>query len=166
MLKPKPLSSPLPPSLSPPSSGIAGRDGPCLLASAWRMCLAGDGGGKGRRRSRLAGVVGVEPAGAGDLEEVRGEAAEEEKRWCAGLGLGVEKGKKGDDVQCFFEAGVAGAVEEAGGGVAGAAGGGDEPSASWVSGLAWQPPMERAGAGGVPARWVGSGSRWWRWGER
>jgi hypothetical protein len=63
-----------------------------------------------------------------------------EKRWCAGLGLGVEKGKKGEDVQCFLEAGVAGAVEEAGGGVAGAACGG-EPSASWVSGLAWQPPM-------------------------
>ena len=180
LLKPKPLSRPLPPSLSPPSSGIAGRDGPCLRASAWRMCLAGEGGGKGRRRRRLAGVVGagdLEPAGAGDLEEALGEAAEEEeKRWCAGLGLGVEKGKKGEDVQCFLEAGVAGAVEEAGGGVAGAGGGGDAPSASRVRGLAWQPPMAGAGGGWDLDRGGGGGGgararrrksrRPWRRGER
>lgn len=103
--------------------------------------MAGDGGGKGRRRRRLAGVAGLAPAGAGDLDGVAAE--EEEKRWCAGLGLGVEKGKKGEEVQCFL--GVAGAVvEDAGGGVAGAGCGG-EVSASWVSGLAWQPPMARAG---------------------
>ena len=81
--------------------------------------------------------------------EVLGDAAE--KRWCAGLGLGVEKGKKGEDVQCFFEAGVAGAVDD-GGGVAGAACGG-EWSASWVSGLAWQPPMAPAATSDVPEAW-------------
>ena len=152
LLNPNPLSRPLPPSPSPPpSSGIAGRDGPCRRASAWRMCLAGDGGGKGSRRRRLAGVVLAEPAGAGDLEGVvaplvvLGEAAAvEEKRWCAGLGLGVEKGKKGEDVQCFLEDGVDGP----GGGVAGAAGGG-EPSASCVSGFAWQPPIAGPGADGA-----------------
>lgn len=134
------------------------------------MCLAGDGGGKGSRRRRLAGVAG---AGAGDLDgAVRGDAAEEEeKRWCAGLGLGVEKGKKGDEVQCFLDAGVAGAVvEEAGGGVAGAACGG-EASASWVSGLAWQPPMargrdlDRAGWRARASRGR-SATRPWRRGER
>jgi len=108
------------------------------------MCLAGEGGGKGSLRSRLAGVVGAEPAGAGDL---RGDAAVPPKRWCAGLGLGVENGKNGDTAQCFFPvAGVAG-VALPGGGVAGAACGG-EPSASCVSGFAWHPPMSRAGRRG------------------
>jgi hypothetical protein len=97
------------------------------------MCLAGDGGGKGSRRKRLAGV-----AGAGDA------AAEEPKRWCAGLGLGVENGKKGDDAQCcVFFVGVAAAGDlppgPGGGGVAGG-----EWSASCVSGFAWHPPIVRA----------------------
>lgn len=119
------------------------------------MCLAGDGGGKGSLRSRLAGVVGAEPWGAGDL---RGDAAEPPKRWCAGLGLGVENGKNGDTAQCFFpRPGVAG-VAEPGGGVAGAACGG-EPSASWVSGFAWHPPMSRAGRRGGGALRPGSGRR-------
>lgn len=132
-----------------------GRDGPCRRASAALMCLAGDGGGKGSRSSRLAGVVGAEP-GAGDL---RGDAADEPKRWCAGLGLGVENGKKGDDAQCCFFPGVA--VTEArpsGGGVAGAACGG-EVSGSCVSGFAWHPPMspQRAEMRKVARRRAGSG---------
>uniref|UniRef100_A0A0A9G983 Uncharacterized protein n=1 Tax=Arundo donax TaxID=35708 RepID=A0A0A9G983_ARUDO len=121
-----------------------GRGGPCRLASAALMCLAGDGGGKGSRSSRLAGVVGAEPApgGAGDL---LGDAAEPPKRWCAGLGLGVENAKKGDTAQCFF-AGVP-TADPGGGGVAGTACGG-EWSASRVSGFAWHPPIFYRLAGG------------------
>ncbi|PWZ13952.1 hypothetical protein Zm00014a_036764 [Zea mays] len=82
------------------------------------MCLAGDGGGKGSLRSRLAGVVGAEPYGVGDLH---GDATEPPKRWCTVLGLGVENAKNGDTAQCFFPGpGVAG-VAEPGGRVAGAA---------------------------------------------
>lgn len=79
-------------------------------------------------------MVGVEGAGRGEEHEVVVSGRSTRLWWY--LFLFVEKGKKGEDVQCFLEAGVA---EDAGGGVAGAAGGG---SASWVSGLAWQPPME------------------------
>jgi hypothetical protein len=57
------------------------------------MCLGGDGGGKGSLRSRLARMVGAEPDKARDL---RGDVAEPPKRWCAGLGLGVENAKNGD----------------------------------------------------------------------
>lgn len=101
------------------------------------MCLAGDGGGNGSRSNRLAGVVGAD--GAGDL---RGEEAE--KRWCAGLGLGVENPKKGDAHGFVFHAGVA--APDPRGGVAGGCGrsrGGEQaPSASsCVSGFAWHPPM-------------------------
>jgi hypothetical protein len=96
------------------------------------MCLAGDGGSKGSLKSRLAGVVGVEPDGAGDL---RGDAMKPPKRWCAVLGLGVENAKNGDTAQCFFPGpGVAG-VAEPGGGITGAACGG-ERSALWMSGFA------------------------------
>jgi hypothetical protein len=107
------------------------------------MCLAGDGGGKGSRRKRLAG--------AGDA------AAEEPKRWCAGLGLGVENGKKGDDAAqcCGCFVGVAAAAEYPGGsdGVAGAARGG-EWSASCVSGFAWHPPIVLARARDLAGGWA------------
>ena len=133
------------------------------------MCLAGDGGGKGSRSRRLAGVVGAEPAAAPGCagEDLRGDAAEPPKRWCAGLGLGVENEKKGETAQCFFP-GVAG-VAQPGGGVAGAARGG-EVSASWVSGFAWHPPMLRLCRGvahcGRDLGGVVDGARRRRWRER
>jgi hypothetical protein len=99
---------------------------------------------------------------------LRGDAAEPPKRWCAGLGLGVENGNKGDTAQCFFP-GVEG-VAQPGGGVAGAARGG-ELSASWVSGFAWHPPMLCLRPGGCRAAcgiWggVATGARRRRWRER
>lgn len=62
---------------------------PCLLASRARMCLAGDGGGKGRLKIRR----GVEET-LFELElELAGECLKK-----VGKGLGVKKGNFDDDL--------------------------------------------------------------------
>ncbi|RWR84117.1 hypothetical protein CKAN_01290500 [Cinnamomum micranthum f. kanehirae] len=68
---PKLLSSPAPPPSASFPCTIAASFGftdPCLLANTARMCFAGDGGGKGRRKN-LLGVELVLAFGAGDFFE-------------------------------------------------------------------------------------------------